>query len=250
MIYFMGYDTKESEAFSVALHSVRCLEPDLAVTGLHLPSLREAGLYTRPTSVRDGRLWDDISQAYMSTEHANSRFLVPLLARGGGQWALFTDCDIIALRPVSGIFAEADPRYAVQVVKHQYQPKHGVKMDGQAQQLYARKNWSSVMLFNLAHPAHQRLTLDMVNGLPGRDLHRFCWLKDDEIGDLHPGWNWLVGHSSADISPRIVHYTEGLPSMAGYGECAYAENWFSMRRLWLGCGFNTIGESGDGRNIQ
>lgn len=237
--YYLGYDTKESEAFSVALHSVQRLEPDLRVTALHLPSLREAGLYTRPTSVRDGRLWDDISEAYMSTEHANSRFLVPHLARGQAKWALFTDCDVIALRPISEIFAEADERKAVQVVKHQYQPKNSVKMDGQAQQLYARKNWSSVMLVNVEHPAHQRLTQDMVNSLPGRDLHRFCWLEDDEIGELHPGWNWLVGHSDPDISPRIVHYTEGLPSMPGYGDCPYAENWFSMRRLWLGCNFTS-----------
>jgi hypothetical protein len=250
MQYFLGYDTKESEAFSVALHSIQRMEPDLSVAGLHLPSLREAGWYTRPTSRRDGRLWDDISEAYMATEHANSRFLTPFLADASQELALFTDCDILAFRPISEIAVEADDRYAVQVVKHHYQPKHGAKMDGQAQQLYARKNWSSVMLWNLRHPAHKRLTLDMVNGLPGRDLHRFCWLEDDEIGDLHPGWNWLVGHSSTEISPRIVHYTEGLPSMAGYDKCAYADNWFSMRRLWLDCGFNSIGESGDGRNMQ
>src|SRR5688572_1911096 len=98
MTYFMGYDTKESEAFSVALHSVKTQSPRAHVTALHLPTLREKGLYTRPTSTRDGRLWDDLSGAYMSTEHANSRFLVPLIADAKG--ALFTDCDIILRRPV------------------------------------------------------------------------------------------------------------------------------------------------------
>jgi hypothetical protein len=237
MKYFMGYDTKESEAFSVALESVQSQSPLAMVTALHLPTLRERGLYTRPTSRRDGRLWDDISEAYMSTEHANSRFLVPFLAKEyPGKWALFTDCDIILRRPIDDILEQANPRFAVQVVKHQYAPKEGVKMDGQAQQLYARKNWSSVMLFNTEHPANDRLTLEMVNSLPGRDLHRFCWLKDDEIGDLTPDWNWLVGHSDPGIAPAIVHYTEGLPSMAGYENCAFADAWRAVRRDWLGIG--------------
>jgi hypothetical protein len=233
-MYFMGYDTKESEAFSVALHSVRKLSPATAVSALHLPSLRDAGLYSRPTSTRDGRLWDDISEAYMSTEHANSRFLVPLLARGKWPWALFTDCDIILKYPVEYLFAQADDSYAVQVVKHCYAPTNDVKMNGQIQQNYKRKNWSSVMLFNVNHPAHQRLTLEMINGMPGRELHAFCWLYNDEIGELTPDWNWLVGHSSPDVKPSIIHYTEGLPSMPGYDGCAYAQDWFAMRRDWLG----------------
>lgn len=232
MRYFLGYDTKESEAFSVALHSIRSHEPHLKVTGLRLGDLRDAGLYTRPTSTRGGRLWDDLSGAYMSTEHANSRFLVPHLAKTG--WALFTDCDIIARRPVTGIMEQALAKYAVMVVKHAYAPASGMKMDGQVQQLYARKNQSSVMLFNCDHPANQRLTLDMVNTLPGRELHRFCWLEDEEIGALDGSWNWLVGHSSPEIDPDIVHYTEGLPSMAGYENCAFADEWRAVRRDWLG----------------
>jgi hypothetical protein len=49
------------------------------------------------------------------------------------------------------------------------------------------------MLFNCDHPSNKKLTVEMINTLPGRDLHRFCWLEDDEIGELDPGWNWLVG---------------------------------------------------------
>ncbi len=234
MNYFMGYDTKESEAFSVALHSVRSLQPSIKVNALHLPTLRDIGLYTRPTSTKDGRLWDDISEAYMSTEHANSRFLVPFLAKGrANKWALFTDCDIVVRRSIADIFDLAIDKYAVMVVKHNYAPAQGVKMDGQSQQPYSRKNWSSVMLFNTEHPANQRLTLEMVNTLPGRDLHRFCWLEDSEIGELPPEWNWLVGHSSPRIDPAIVHYTEGLPSMRGYETCAFADLWFGTRRNWL-----------------
>lgn len=237
MRYFMGYDTKESEAFSVAAHSVRDTERydgHFTINALHLPTLRDTGLYTRPTSTKDGRLWDDISGAYMSTEHANSRFLVPHLAKDHpSKWALFTDCDIILRRPVTDILDQAVDKYAVMVVKHDYAPVQKMKMDGQPQQLYPRKNWSSVMLWNVDHPANQRLTLEMVNTLPGRDLHRFCWLEDDEIGELTPNWNWLVGHSHLSIEPALVHYTEGLPSMAGHENCAFADEWRAVRADWL-----------------
>jgi hypothetical protein len=237
MRYFMGYDTKESEAFSVALHSVKVESQNgwfTPIHALHLPTLRDAGLYTRPTSIRDGRLWDDISGAYMSTEHANSRFLVPTLMRKSlEKWALFTDCDIILRRPIQDIMELAVDQYAVMVVKHDYAPLEASKMNGQLQQPYHRKNWSSVMLFNCDHPANARLTTEMVNTLPGRDLHRFCWLKDHEIGALTPDWNWLVGHSDKTIVPSIVHYTEGLPSMPGYEKCEFAEDWRRVRRDWL-----------------
>jgi hypothetical protein len=32
------------------------------------------------------------------------------------------------------------------------------------------------MVFNCDHPANRALTLDLINTVPGRDLHRFCWL--------------------------------------------------------------------------
>lgn len=241
MRYFMGYDTKESEAFSVAAHSVRVTERydgHFTINALHLPTLRDRGLYTRPTSIKDGRLFDDISEAYMSTEHANSRFLVPLLTNGRhlghrSKWALFTDCDIILRRPISDIMDQSMDDYAVMVVKHDFQTFGLTKMDGQVQTQYPRKNWSSVALWNVDHPANRRLTLEMINTLPGRELHAFSWLEDDEIGELTPNWNWLVGHSHPSIEPALVHYTEGLPSMAGYENCAFADEWRAVRADWL-----------------
>jgi hypothetical protein len=130
------------------------------------------------------------------------------------------------------LFNEADPSKAVQVVKHDYAPPPGTKMDGQEQTRYARKNWSSVMLFNCDHPANKALTVDLINTVPGRDLHRFCWLEDHLIGDLDPKWNWLVGHSPADVDPGIVHFTEGTPAMPGYETCDYAHEWFDELRSW------------------
>ena len=47
------------------------------------------------------------------------------------------------------LFALADDQFAVMVVKHDHQPTETTKMDGQLQTVYARKNWSSVILWNL-----------------------------------------------------------------------------------------------------
>lgn len=236
---WIGYDPREAEAYGVARHSFRRNSVGVPIYGLCLHDLREMGLYTRPTSRRvvtkagpDGKtetsssvLWDDISGAPMATEFAISRFLVPLLARRG--LALFVDCDVLALADVSELFRNYDYSKAVMCVQHDYKPAETTKMDGQVQTAYTRKNWSSVMVFNCDHPANRRLTLDMVNALPGRELHQFCWLEDDEIGALDPGWNHLVNVSPIPVSSplKIAHYTLGGPW--------FGEDCGTLGRLWL-----------------
>jgi hypothetical protein len=88
------------------------------------------------------------------------------------------------------------------------------------------------MCFNLEHPANQGLTLEMVNSVPGRDLHAFCWLDDDLIGELDPKWNFLVGHTDPSVDPVLVHFTEGLPSMPGYEDSAFADEWYQEMAAW------------------
>ena len=100
--------------------------------------------------------------------------------------------------------------------------------------VYSRKNWSSVMLFNLAHPSNDALTVDLLNTLPGRDLHRFCWLKDKEIGFLDKKWNHLVGvNGSRSRSPAIVHFTNGGPWLPAYAEVEYAGEWRNAMHKWV-----------------
>jgi hypothetical protein len=121
------------------------------------------------------------------------------------------------------LFALADDRYAVQVVKGRHVPDKTVKMDGQRQTAYSRKNWSSVVLWKCRHPGTVRLTLDMVNNLPGRDLHRFCWLEDDEIGELPPVWNFLVGVDRRK-GAKLLHFTAGTPE-TGVNDEPWATVW-------------------------
>lgn len=228
---WIGFDPREAAAFAVARHSLQrqAIAP-IAVRGLVLADLRNRGLYTRPTSIRDGRLWDDISGAPMSTEFAISRFLVPHLAQSG--WAVFMDSDTLVRTDLFKLFKQCQSSKAVMVVKHDYTPPEGTKMDGQVQTAYPRKNWSSVIAFNCDHPANQSLTVELINTVPGRDLHRFFWLDDSEIGELDQSWNWLVGHSDKEVNPDIVHFTEGLPNMTGYESSDFADEWWAELTRW------------------
>jgi lipopolysaccharide biosynthesis glycosyltransferase len=169
-------------------------------------------------------MYDIISQAPQATEFAVSRFLVPILEQKG--IAIFLDCDVLVLEDVYKLLDEFDKDRAVQVVKHNHLGREQTKMDGQLQTRYNRKNWSSVMLWNCDHPANRRLTLDAINHWPGRLLHAFAWLADEEVGELDPGWNWLVGVQPQPAKIHIAHYTLGGP---------WLQNW-SVRDhddLWL-----------------
>lgn len=223
---FIGFDSRFRKAYDVAYKSLRATTNmrSLKVYPIMLSRLKAAGLYDRPMSTFEGQMYDQISGAPMSTEFAISRFYVPFLSNYQG-WSLFCDSDFLFRGDVRHVFNLADPKYAVMCVKHEYAPQEKTKMDGQLQQLYQRKNWSSFMLFNNAHPKNKFLDAHAINTLPGRDLHRFCWLEDEEIGDLPAGWNWLEGHSPLCLDPAAVHYTRGTPDLPGYEHAPYADEW-------------------------
>jgi hypothetical protein len=232
MSIWLGFDSREADAYAVARSSIRKVTTLPArINALVLDELRGRGLYTRPHEKREGcRIWDVVSGAPCATEFSNSRFLVPHLAGSG--FALFMDCDVLVRRNLRDLFDLADPSKAVQVVKHRHVPTTATKMDRQVQTTYGRKNWSSVMLFNVDHPANKGLTLEMVNTLPGRDLHAFCWLTDDLIGELPPEWNHLVGEYPPNPNAAIAHFTLGVPSMAGYEDCEFADEWRDELMRW------------------
>ncbi|MBZ9759481.1 hypothetical protein LB553_01080 [Mesorhizobium sp. CA8] len=233
---FIGFDPREAASFAVAKHSLeRHAIAPIRARGLILSDLIRRGLYRRPTERRNGRLVDVLSirpdyDGSISTEHANARFLVPFIADKG--WALFCDADVLFRANVDMLAKDLDSSKAVYCVKHKHEPKPGIKMDGQIQSVYARKNWTSFLVWNVGHEANNRLTLEIVNSLPGRDLHRLCWLEDHEIGELDPAWNWLVGHSDPATDPKVCHFTEGTPDMPGYSECEYADEWRAELERW------------------
>lgn len=225
---FIGWDPREEAAYAVAKSSIERRTQGVNVTPLMLANL--AGILDRPIENKDGKLWCPISQAPMATEFAISRFAVPFLRRSG--WALFADCDIICQSDLEELFDHADERYAVMVVKHTHTIGDALKMDGQIQTFYRRKNWSSVMLWNCGHKAHRDLTYEALNNWPGRDLHAFKWLADDLIGPLPVEWNYLVGVNPEPFPKRgILHLTLGGPWIRGWKGGHADELWESERKL-------------------
>lgn len=226
MKLYIGYDSREKEAFSVAAKTAR--EFGIEPMPLYENRLRLSGMLTRPTDTRN-ETWDFASSAPQSTEFAIARFFVPLLAHSG--WAMFVDCDVVFLHNPATLMCDLDENKAVYCVKHRNLSKQEdvggtVKMDGRTQTVYRRKLWSSVMIFNCDHPANWRLNLTTLNTWPGRDLHAFGWLNDSEIGDLPPEANWLVGLQDKPENPIIAHFTLGTPNMPGRENTEYAELWF------------------------
>lgn len=215
---YVGWDPREELAFRVCEASLRKhASVPLEVHRLDLAELRASGLYTREHEVRDGVLWDVISEQPMSTQFAISRFLVPQLAQHKG-WALYCDCDFLWRADVAELFALSRELYAVMVVKHEYIASKS-KMDAQINVPYVRKNWSSLMLFNCGHPANTRLKPHIVNTWHRRELHGFQWLLDWQIGSLPFEWNYI------QLEPRAVHMTAGTPDMLGHEDTAYADEW-------------------------
>lgn len=220
MKIYIGFDPDETAAYELA--RATALEyPNVEVEPLIEDRLRASGLYTRMIDKR-GQMYDMPSNAPCATEFATSRFLTPLLAQS--DWVLFVDCDMLFLRDPVQIMGFADPTKAVMCVKHEHHGK-GTKMGGVAQVPYPRKNWSSVMLFNCDHPANQRLSLRDVNERPGRDLHRFYWLADEEIGALPVGWNWLVNVQPMPETVHIAHFTEGGPWIKDWHSAPHDDLW-------------------------
>ena len=227
---FAGDDSREHIPFKVCAHSLarRSTYP-VEVTPIYHKTLRHAGMFYRPWKIdEDGQYWDEVDGKPFSTEFSHSRFLVPEIARRNNLsgWVLFCDCDYPFLSDVCEVFDYCDNDYAVMCVKHNYHPEEAIKMDGMLQQDYNKKLWSSFVLYNLDHPANDRLDEVMVNSETGANLHNFCWLdSDDQIGSLPHGWNFIPGVSHGINDVKAVHYSLGGPWLDGYQDSSYAEEW-------------------------
>jgi len=224
---YIGFDRREPESTEVAHRSLlkTCSVP-VEIHDLREVELRERGLYDRPFRTEGAQRIDLRDGKPFSTDFSFTRFLVPVLQAYAG-WALYCDCDFLFRADIRELWDLADDKYAVMCVKHDHRPKETTKMDQQRQEPYPRKNWSSMILYNCGHPANRALTADMVNHSTGRFLHAFGWLTDDLIGGVPETWNWLEGWSPADMDPKIVHMTRGVPTMAGYENIPYADEWRS-----------------------
>ena len=247
---YMGWDSREPEAYDLAAATiVQNASGPVRVLPIYMRRLESMGILRRPyqrlqpgrqlvitqegvtrrivTKAKSGQLWDDISQAPMSTEFAIARFAVPILHQQG--LAAFFDSDVLVHGDVYELFehCQADEDRALWCVQHQHEAGPSYKMDGQAQTYYARKNWSSVMVFNCSHPANLAMNLGLLNTARGRDLHAFSWLQDQQIGKLPAEWNWLVNVTPRPQQPKIAHYTLGGPWFPNWPGAQHDDEWLA-----------------------
>lgn len=221
---YIGFDQVESVAWHTMVHSIlaKSSKP-VAIVPVNLANLKE--IYTRS---RDPK---------QSNEFSFSRFLVPYLSDFEG-YAAFFDCDMMLRTDINELFetVKQDPGKAVYVVKHDYQPRDDIKYLNNVQYKYPRKNWSSVVLWDCSHPANKVVTPDFVNNASPMELHRFTWLKDEDIGELNVRWNWLVGeYDQPPEDVKNVHWTVGGPYFEEYKNVDFSKEWFAENKQMIYC---------------
>jgi len=213
--WFIGYDKNEAVTAYVLAHSLQTRSSmPISITFINLDNLK--GIFTRERGELE------------STDFSISRFLVPYLCNYEGH-AVFSDCDMVVLDDPAKLWAWRDEK-ALRVVKHNHQPSESTKFLNQPQTKYERKNWSSVMLFN--NEKCKSLTLDYVNTASGLDLHRFKWLKDEDIGEIPKQWNLLVDYDK-HFNASLIHYTNGGPWFKEYANCDFHQEWSREKSMML-----------------
>ena len=215
--WFLGHDPVETGTYHVMSNSlIRHSSMPISISPVSLKNLE--GILTRDR------------HPLQSNDFAFSRFLVPWMCNFEG-WAVFSDCDMIVKDDPAKLWALRDDRFAVKVVKHNHIPSEEVKYLGTTQTKYPRKNWSSVVLWNCAHPSVRCLDPAFVNTADGLHLHQFRFLQDGEIGDLPKTWNHLVGYDEYNNNSKLIHYTTGGPYFDEYKNCDYHQDWFTEETL-------------------
>ena len=226
---YVGFDSKEQDAYDVCRESVlRHASIPVEVHPIILNQLISAGYYDREWVESGHQRVDVIDGLPFSTDFSFSRFLVPFIHQGDSSWAVFCDSDFFFRADIRELEELFDPVYAIQVVKHNYTPGEALKMSGLKQGTYEKKNWSSLVIWNTAHPSNENLTIEDVNKRPGRWLHQFSWLDESEIGGLPEEWNWLEGWSDIRMSPKVVHFTRGVPTHEGMTRIPYSGEWWEL----------------------
>ena len=205
----VGFDQKESVAYHTFVQSV--IENSTIPT--RFMPLNIGSLTNYKETHKDG-----------SNDFIYSRFLVPYLMNFNG-WAIYADGDMVCLEDIKKLWDLRDDKFAVQVVKHDYKTKIKTKYWGNKNEDYPRKNWSSLILWNCNHASHKILNPEFIQKQTGAFLHRFSWIKDDEIGEIEKEWNWLAMEYEEKNDIKLIHYTIGTPCFEEYQNKSLASYW-------------------------
>ena len=211
---FIGYDQREAVAWHTMAHSIM-EKSSIPISFVPVNQVNQRKIFTRPIDSKQ------------SNEFSISRFLVPHLSDYSG-YSVFFDCDMLVRVDIAEILnvINEQPGKAVYCVQHSYEPKDDIKYLNTVQYKYPRKNWSSVVLWNCGHHANKKVDLNFVNNATPMELHRFSWLKDDEIGALDVRWNWLVGeYAEPPNDVKNIHWTVGGPYFNEYKDVDFSDEW-------------------------
>ena len=210
---FIGYDPREAVAYHVCSNSI--IRHSSQPVGIHPLALNVLSEYKEQHT--DG-----------SNHFIYSRFLVPHLMNYQG-WAIFMDGDMLLRDDIVNLWNLRDESKAVMVVKHDYKTKMTEKYLGAKNENYPRKNWSSVILWNCAHPDNAIITPSLIEKQTGAYLHRFTWLKDELVGEIPKVWNWLPDEYGANREAKLLHYTLGTPSFHDFATTPMGDEWHRER---------------------
>ena len=214
---FIGYDSREKIAYHVLSQSIMDNSTiPVTITPINLKNIKN--FYNRPKAKKH------------STEFSISRFLTPHLSNYNG-YSLYLDCDFIVLGNVANLLkiVTKKPNKVIWCVKHKYYiPKDKIKFLREKQLPYAKKNWSSFMIFNNAKC--KILTPKRVSKAQGLYLHQFKWTKEKLIGSLPKNWNILVGEQKIPKKINALHYTLGGPYFKKHSKCEGSKFWFKYKK--------------------
>lgn len=143
------------------------------------------------------------------TDFTFARYLVPWLCDYEGT-GIFMDSDMLCMGDV-GELGVGDGTVAL--VAH-------------AQNL-AYEN-TSMMVFNNAQC--KGLTPEYIES---GDPQTLGWAKGKTVTSLPSDWNHLVGYESDTQTPKLIHYTQGIPEYKECRDCDYADLWFAEKAAML-----------------
>lgn len=195
------------------------------------------GWFTREWLVKsDGSYEDVLDGRPFSTQFSHSRFLTPYVAHQmgyKGRYVVFVDCDFVFKRDINDLINYVDnhpEEHPVWCVKHDFSVKEDTKMDGQKQQDYPCKLWSSLMVFDLKYYDDYFFKTPS-NKDSGRHLHTFEWLGAEghkKVGSLSEAWNFIPEHSEPRVRYEDIcalHYTHGVPTMR---DVSYSRDYYNV----------------------
>jgi lipopolysaccharide biosynthesis glycosyltransferase len=213
----VGFDQREAIAYHVFVQSV--IQKSSSPISFYPLSKNALSFYNE--------IHTDRSNAF-----TYSRFLTPYLMNFEG-WAIYLDGDMVCQEDISLLWKMKDSSKAVQVIKHEYKTKANKKYLNNINIDYPKKNWSSVIIWNCAHPKNKVLNPEFISCSDGKFLHRFMWLDDEDIGELTLEWNWLAIEYPPNPNAKLIHFTLGTPCFSDYSQSEMSDEWHSAFELTM-----------------